>query len=119
MKLKISEAEIMRACTDWLNYQERQGKLYYIRNNSGAMPVSDNKGGRRFIRYGKKGSADLIIFKKGELSCCTGRAIFCEAKTLTGKQSPEQAEFQRTVEHLGFEYFIFRSLDELIKIVEG
>jgi hypothetical protein len=46
-----------------------------------------------------------------------GKLIFCEVKTETGSQSPEQIEFQKRVEAFRFEYWLVRGLDDFQKKV--
>lgn len=58
------------------------------------------------------GVSDLIIL-------LPQRCLFVEVKTKTGRQSEEQKNFQQEVEKLGFEYLIWRSLDDAIKFVGG
>lgn len=57
------------------------------------------------------GVADLIIL-------LPNRAIFVEVKTDNGSQQKTQKDFQHKVEALGFDYLIWRSLDECIKWCE-
>lgn len=59
------------------------------------------------------GVADLHILLPG------GRIIFVEMKTKQGKQSENQKKFQDTVENLGFEYLIWRSIDDAISWVKN
>ena len=56
------------------------------------------------------GGADLIVLMPLKM-------IFIEVKSDTGKQSPNQIDFEQRVEALGFQYFIVRSLAEFQKIV--
>jgi len=98
----VGETEILKACKEYLGVLEKQRKLYFIRNNSGG---SKTKSG--FIRYGKSGSADLL------LSLPNGVFIHCEAKTEKGTQSDAQKEAQALLEHLGHIYVIIRSLSDL------
>jgi hypothetical protein len=51
------------------------------------------------------GVSDLIVVQPD-------RVVFVELKTPTGRQSPEQIEFEKTVTSLGFEYMLVRSLEE-------
>lgn len=51
------------------------------------------------------GVADLIVL-------LPNKAMFFELKTSIGRQSDKQKEFQQTVELLGFEYHLVRSLDD-------
>lgn len=55
-----------------------------------------------------KGQPDLIILLP------IGNALFVEVKTAKGRQSDEQKEFQRRVESLGFNYLIWRSVDDAV-----
>ena len=59
----------------------------------------------------KRGVADVIlqIPKKGYASLCL------EFKTSTGKQSPDQKEYQRQVEMAGGKYVIVRSVEQAIR----
>lgn len=51
------------------------------------------------------GVSDLIVLHNGE-------TIFIEVKTLTGKQSEKQKEFEKIVSLQGFKYYLVRSLEE-------
>lgn len=59
----------------------------------------------------KRGVADVIlqIPKKGYASLCL------EFKTSTGKQFPDQKEYQRQVEMAGSKYVIVRSVEQAIR----
>ena len=54
------------------------------------------------------GVSDLIML-------LPNRAVFIELKTDKGRQSEYQKKFQEDVQKLGFEYLIWRSLDDCIK----
>lgn len=108
MKVKIKEKDVLKACIDYL-----KAKGYvYIRNNSGAV-VSEYKGKKRLIRYGQKGSADIIVCgKKGEF-------IAVECKGSEGKLSSEQAEWGSRVNNTGMaRYVIVRDIEDLIDGLE-
>jgi len=98
----MNESSIVTACCTLLKFYENQKKLYYIRNNSGAI-----KTGNRFLRFGKSGSADILLFLPNHIT------VFCEVKTEKGRQTPNQIESQKFVESLGYTYCIIRSLKEL------
>lgn len=53
----------------------------------------------------RKGVSDIIVL-------LPKRVVFVELKSDIGKQRPEQIEFQKIVEGLGFEYYVIRSLEE-------
>src|SRR5690554_2258086 len=57
------------------------------------------------------GISDLIVL-------FPNKAMFFAVKTSVGSQSPKQKEFQRTVELLGFEYHLVRSLEDFKKIIQ-
>lgn len=57
------------------------------------------------------GVADLGVMFPG------GKMIWLELKTGT-KQSQNQVEFERVVKHLGCEYYVIRSLDDVETILE-
>lgn len=78
-------------------------------------------GGRRDAVTGAKlkaegvsaGVADLIILLP------IGNALFVEVKTAKGRQSPEQKAFQERVESLGFNYVIWRSVEDAEKFINA
>jgi hypothetical protein len=51
------------------------------------------------------GCSDLIFTWRGQ-------HLYCEIKTPTGSQSPNQKKFQSHVEQCGYKYVIIRSLKE-------
>jgi len=51
------------------------------------------------------GCSDLIFTLKGQ-------HYYCEVKTPTGKQSPNQIKFQAHVQQSGYKYFLVRSLED-------
>lgn len=63
------------------------------------------------IRIGIPGEPDLTLFTK------TGKTIFIEIKTPTGRQSAEQKHFQKIVEGYGFRYIIMRSVEDARKLI--
>ncbi len=118
MKLKLTEADIIRVINDYLQIQRNQGKLMYIRNNTGAIPIEDGKNKRRYIRFGDKGSPDFFVWEKDYYLDNPGfytRSIAIEAKSDIGKQSKDQIKWQADFENIGGEYYIVRSLEDLIE----
>lgn len=61
----------------------------------------------------KAGVADL------EILLPLGNVLFVEVKTAKGRQSPEQKAFQERVESLGFNYVIWRSVDDAAKFINS
>ena len=78
-------------------------------------------GGRRDAVTGAKlkaegvsaGVADMIILFP------LGNVLFVEVKTAKGRQSPEQKAFQERVESLGFNYVIWRSVEDAEKFLNS
>lgn len=99
MKLKVKEKDVLKACIEYLKLK----KYVYIRNNSGATIID-----KRFIRYGQKGSADIIICGKN------GEFIAAECKSSIGKLSSSQSEFGDNVLKSGGRFIIVRDLRDLI-----
>lgn len=58
------------------------------------------------------GIADLVVW-------LAGKACYVEVKTATGKLSANQKTFKRMCESCNILYFVVRSLDEVVSIVEN
>jgi len=58
-----------------------------------------------------RGIPDIVAIRKG-------RVIFLEIKKPGGKLSEHQQRFQETMERAGGEYYVVRSLEEIIRILE-
>lgn len=100
--------------TDVINYLtllENQGKLFFHRANVGGL--FDRKTGvYRSLPPGvRKGFPDILIIKNGKF-------IGIELKDGKNKQSPEQEEIEQKILKQKGAYFVVRSLDFLIKILE-
>ena len=127
IKITLSEKDIIRGSNDYLQIKKNQRELMFIRNNSGAFPIDDGKNKRRYIRFGDKGSSDFIVWMPFDNEKESGfipfnkwvRLIAIEAKSDTGKQSKDQKEWQSDFEAIGGEYYIVRSVDRVINIIEG
>lgn len=78
-------------------------------------------GGRRDAVTGAKLKAEGATAGVADLEILLpiGNALFVEVKTAKGRQSDEQKEFQRRVESLGFNYLIWRSVDDAVKWCES
>jgi len=57
------------------------------------------------------GVSDMIIL-------LPNKCLFIELKTEIGKQSENQKDFENVVNNLGFDYFVIRSLNEFINIID-
>ena len=83
------------------HYPHLRGCLCYNLNNSANM-VQGNLNKQLGLQ---KGRSDLALYYMG-------KAYFLELKDDTGRQKPEQKEWQAKMEAHGFEYVVLRSLDE-------
>ena len=99
--MKAAEKNIQAASEEMLVAFERRKSLVYIKNNSGATKVENS-----FIRFGKSGSADFLVFLNG------GHTLHMEVKTAKGKQTQNQIDYQERVESLGHTYRVVRSVKE-------
>lgn len=117
------EAALMRLCRDWLDAEH----IPYWRMQSGAT-VGTYKGKSRFIRFGERGMADLLIAPN--LPCDAPMDpwvcrelhrgyVWAELKSEDGRLSPAQQEFQAYVLGLGMQYAIIRSLEDLQAALQG
>jgi hypothetical protein len=116
--------EAQRACEDYLNLYHGV-KWWYVRLNAGGIPTE----GGHYIRLAPKGTADGAIF--GSMPCYEDalqgyqrksclkeipRTIFLEYKSSKGKLTEGQETFRKFIEDLGYEYYVIRSLDDLLAI---
>ena len=104
----MKESIIQKAIEHYLQLLENQGKLIYIKNNSGSFKTE--QGG--FYRMGKKGSSDFIVATKD------AKTLWIEVKNEKGKQNENQIEFQSKIEKLGHIYFIVRSVEDVQEILK-
>lgn len=74
-------------------------------NNTGAIKYEG-----RFLRYGKKGSGDIIAVLPP-----SGRHAEIEAKTGNATQRKEQKTHQRIVEKMGGLYIVARSPEDMLE----
>ncbi len=86
----------------------RDPEVAFFRNNIGHAVMT--RGGRVTFGVGGPGGADLI-------GMILGRFAALEVKTPTGRQSPEQRQFQALVESKGGIYLLARSVDDAVAMV--
>jgi len=102
MKIKIPEAQVLRACLDYLR---ARGHMV-IRVNNGAFKTE--RGGF-FRSTDVRGCADIMGLT------ISGRGLAVECKSNTGRQSPAQREFMDGFRNRGGLYVLARSVDDLIR----
>lgn len=106
----MKESEIQSGIINYLEILEKMGKLTFQRINN--TPIYDPRSQRfRSMAKGtKKGFPDILVL-------ISGKAIGFEVKTVTGRQSKEQKEIENKFKQHGHEYFVVRSLEEVIEIL--
>lgn len=102
---KAKESEILKSI---LEYLKIRGYLCW-RNNSGAYVDGDNRGKKRFIRYGLPGSGDIIGCLKD------GRFFSIECKRPGLPPTPLQRDFMFKVQTSNGIAFVASSIDDLIE----
>jgi hypothetical protein len=105
----MKESAIITAINHYLNYLENQGKLVFIRNNSGAFI---NPRGN-FFKMGRPGSPDFFIFLKD------GKSLHLEVKNEKGRQNIRQINYEMKITNLGHRYCIVRSVDEVERLINS
>jgi hypothetical protein len=103
-----AETRVTSACLELLH----AWGVFAWRNNTGAYvrdyARTDGSQGKSFIRYGLKGSADIIGLTK-----INGRFLAVETKTVNGQLSDDQIEFKQRVKASGGLYILARSVEAL------
>lgn len=95
----MSETDLVSSVLDALALDPT---VYAWRNNTGAY-----RRGKNFIRYGKKGSADIFVIVKH-----SGRFVALEAKVDNNQPEPEQREFAANVRRVGGYYGVVRDVND-------
>ena len=63
-KPKLTEGDLKRTVTDFLEIGQAQGRWLYLRLNAGSFIITDKDGNfRRRIKGAPKGTADFIIIE--------------------------------------------------------
>lgn len=95
-----SEHAIMNSIRLWCG----QHDVLCFRCNVGKVKTAD---GKWFDTGLPEGFPDLLILHKGQ-------CIFCEVKTLKGKQREAQINFMNIIKQRGFIYIVARSVNDII-----
>ena len=126
-RLDPTEADTLKAICDWLDVQQRQGRLLYIRHNPPMMTSKRVDGKTKVIfkkvRESQLGAPDLMVFKRNQyprLADWENKGVvtdvLCiEVKSPTGKMSAYQDCWCGMAIDQGMRHIIARSLEEVIK----
>lgn len=126
--IELSEAQIKQAVEEYLAYALNQGKLFYLRLNSGEAYMPAGNGRFYKIQLCPKGTADYFVVQAGQVhleylgeqqgpTASVAFVTFIELKKKKGKQSPEQKEFEAMVTGLNCRYAVVRSVEELMEVL--
>jgi hypothetical protein len=116
-KTRTPESYVLKAVLDYLAAEH----VLALRMNTLAMPTAD---GKRFIKAGVKGMADVLAFPQFEVNgmlrvVSVPWPTWIEVKAEGGKQSEYQKSFQAMVEREGHCYIVVHSIEELKVALKG
>jgi hypothetical protein len=97
----MSESDVVNTCLKWLLWN---GYHAWRHNTGGYKP----EGSKRFIRYGAKGSPDIVAVQP-----ITGRFVGVECKSRGKTTSPDQKAFGDEITKRGGIYIVAYSVDDL------
>ena len=103
-----NEGSLKSAVEGYLTILQNQGKLIFLRLNAGGIVIEGEK--RRYFQGAKPGTADLEVIMGG-------KTIFLELKNKKGELSLAQKAFRDAVRAQGAEFYIVKSLDDLIVVI--
>lgn len=126
--MKHEESRMQMACVLWFDLQypqysdvlisipnggERPKKTVRLKN--GTYKTFSPEGERLKKEGLREGASDLVL-----LIARHGYGALClEGKTKTGRQSPKQKKWQKSVEAAGNKYVLFRSIEEFISTINS
>lgn len=100
----MSERDLQAECVKWFRsiYKPNQAIIFSVPNEATYRRSNYYKGAGML-----PGTSDLVIVFKAEK-----KVMFIEMKCKGGRQTLEQKGFQAVVEHMGYQYYVCRSLSE-------
>jgi len=99
------ESDIQNAVCEYLTAK----KHFFWRNNSIGVYDPTHKNFRRLPKYAMAGVPDVILIKDSFF-------VGLEIKSAKGKQSESQKLFEKKCTEAGGEYYVIRSIDDVIEI---
>ncbi len=106
----MTEEQMQAKCFQWhWNTYPMQRQMLYHNNNNSHNSISGNK--MKAIGV-VKGISDFTYI-------CNGAVVFIEMKTDAGKQKPEQVDFMNKVQARGHLYFIIRSYEAFVELIQN
>lgn len=108
----MKESQIQKGIIYYLSLLENLGKLSFQRINTVGVYDKEKELYRKLPVGVKAGFPDILVLMEG-------RCIGLEVKTAKGRQSEQQKQWEKRFNTQGFEYYIVRNNDDVIKIIEG
>lgn len=89
-------------------------RILSFRMNVGVME-SSYRGKKRFVSFGTRGMADVLACPQIHIlpNLILPQFLWLEVKAPTGKQTPQQMDFQKIVQDEGHSYLVIRDVNEL------
>lgn len=105
----MKEADLVREIHQYLAIR----KVWFFRASVGTCRVPSG----RTVRFSTKGHPDFYCRSRPRKGAGPARVLWIEAKTKTGKLSPEQEDWKKTAERHGDLYVIARNLEDVMGVV--
>ena len=113
-RLQPSEADTLRAISDFLDLEQKMGRCVYIRHNPISPIKKNGETAWRKVRASQLGAPDLIVFRMNLIDGLAPHTdMLCiEAKSSTGRLSEAQGRWAELITAQGARYFMVRSFEE-------
>ena len=118
-RLEATEADTLKAICDWLDLQQAQGKLVYIRHSPSNVVGKKGEATFRRPRASQLGGPDLIVFRSKRIEITkfyfndVVDVLCIEVKSPTGKLSGAQKTWMLKAYSQGVRYIVARSLEDV------
>lgn len=103
------EGLIQRSILDYLALKHKNDGVMFGRVNTGGVYDPTRKAFRSMPKYSLAGFPDIMVIKDGYF-------IGLEVKKPKGRQSANQKEFEKNCKQAGGEYYVVRSIDDVMEI---
>lgn len=114
MSEDITEAAIQQKCIMW--FRNTYGLEHH---NPQCVIFSVPNEGRDVVEQMKKKATGMLKGASDTVIVMPGKTIYCEFKDAVGRQKPEQKKFQAKIEALGHKYWLVRTVEEFIELIEN
>lgn len=102
----MKETLIQAGIIEYLKMLDNMWKIYFFRSGAGAVRTHTGS----FFKTWRKGCPDISVV-------LNGKYIGLEVKNEKGRQSESQKIAEKDIKKAGWEYYIVKSVDDVIKIL--